>query len=387
MSARGNLGREISSFRAGLALLALVGWVGGAPTTTGSAATGDAARGKATVIAATASLADTGDSVGGATASGGAAVAPPPGASEWDGTWRVVMGVVAPWVPAGLARPDARRWIGTEVVFAGPRVTGLGALDCEDAEFELVPVPPEGLFQGNLPVPAVRAAESLGIRMSREIRDAEGVRTSTARHPTHELATSETSNAASVPTLRLTASSGLFDFHRPDGSTLLVALDDVIWTLGRSAGTSAHPDSPAGIVERWLEAHFAGDLGFRPSTVQAGRELLTPELQDGINAYFRDYLPKVPADEVPLIDGDPFTDSQEYPTRFEVQAAVPGDGGPAPGAAGDESRVSVIYRDAFVEGEVTFVLRPVDGHWRIDDVAYGEGEETLRSLLLAVLRP
>jgi hypothetical protein len=49
--------------------------------------------------------------------------------------------------------------------------------------------------------------------------------------------------------------------------------------------------------------------------VGAKRAWLAPELLDLCKAYFKK---PVPADDVPEIDGDPFTDSQEYPKLFRV---------------------------------------------------------------------
>jgi len=77
------------------------------------------------------------------------------------------------------------------------------------------------------------------------------------------------------------------------------------------------------------------------------------------------------ADEVPVINGDPFTDSQEYPTRFAVNKAS---------VRGSSAEVPVRFADAYRNRNVTYLLVRERGVWRLDDLVYEQGE-TLQGLL------
>ena len=56
-------------------------------------------------------------------------------------------------------------------------------------------------------------------------------------------------------------------------------------------------------------------MGFSEASVRERSAWLAPELVDLCHAYFQK---PVHPDEVPDVDGDPFTDSQEYPKSFSV---------------------------------------------------------------------
>jgi len=138
-----------------------------------------------------------------------------------------------------------------------------------------------------------------------------------------------------------------------------------------AAATAKQPSaaSPAGVVRAFYHYHFAHDMAFTPVTVRRRAPWLAPELLALCRAYFAAPAAK---DEVPAIDGDPFTDSQEYPTSFRVGAAQ---------ASGDSAVVTVTF--AWSAGEtrgVTVVLTRRARGWRIADLRY-EGGDTFRSLL------
>jgi hypothetical protein len=94
----------------------------------------------------------------------------------------------------------------------------------------------------------------------------------------------------------------------------------------------------------------------------------TPDLLALCRAYF---AAPSPADEPPEIDGDPFTDSQEYPTSFRVGAAA---------IAGDTALVPVTFSWTGGDHRVVTVVLVARGRWRIADVRYERGE-TLREEL------
>ena len=127
-------------------------------------------------------------------------------ASDILGSWKVTRGVVAPWVKPGRSLPDAKSWLGQTVRFEADRVAGPGVISCGHARYQATRTPPEGLFQGVLPAPAKTRARALGLP------------------------------PGAVPGTSLTCDNGIFELHRADATTLLIAVDNVIWTLDRSPG-------------------------------------------------------------------------------------------------------------------------------------------------------
>lgn len=254
------------------------------------------------------------------------------------GCWRITHAVVAPWAHAGTdgrAVPARRdRW----VRFHRASVDGPGALNCAHAVFEPTHYPAEGLFQGNLPAPAMASARTLGI----------------ARLP--------------LAGVRVTCDTGVFEFHRIDADTLLLGLDNRVFTLSRAPGALAGADAPEGRVQRLLEGHFSGDMAFFPASVEAKRRWLSARLARRIAGYF---ARPAPESEVPDINGDPFTDSQEYPARFAVGRAVVADG---------VAEVPVHFADAERDRTLVYRLLRERGEWRLDDLRYASGM-TLHGLL------
>lgn len=243
------------------------------------------------------------------------------------GEWRITRGVVAPWADEAKIGA-APSWIGERVAFRKNAVEGPGPLACGGAAYKATNVPGEGLFQG-----AGLAPPDLN-RLGLDQRKRDGV--------------------------SLTCDKGIFEFHRADAA-LLLALDNRIWTLDRTPGTRARADEPEGVVQRFLETHFAGDMGFSPKALAGKRGYLTKSLNGRLTAYFAHPWPK---DEVPPIDGDPFTNSQEYPARFSVGA--------------EEPRVIVVdvpveLADAFGKRTVVYRTTRERGRWMIDDVAFEDG--------------
>jgi hypothetical protein len=249
---------------------------------------------------------------------------------RYFGSWRIARGVASPWLPGAPLRPETAL-VGERMQFGPARVDGPGVLGCTGARYTATQLPAEGLFQGTLPAPAALAAEWLGFAS----RPVEG--------------------------FSLACSTGLFEFHSVGPDALLFALDNVIWTLDRSAGALAAEGSPEAFVQALLEAHFASPMGFEPDAVALKRTRLSGALARRIDAYFA--RPR-PADEVPPIDGDPFTDAQEYPTRFAVRTAQQTPRG---------QEVPVDFADAHGSRRVDFLLVHESGGWRLDDLRYSHG--------------
>lgn len=256
----------------------------------------------------------------------GALCVAPLQAMEWSGSWRIVRGQPAPWVPESAALPAPSLVPGQVLVISANGLRGPAPLDYPGVEQVPLALPFEGLFQGGLEAPAQHAAESLGF----------------AGPP--------------VPTLRLEIGGGGLDLHRLDDESLLFAFDNRLFLASRTPGTQAVEGTPEAVVQRLLETHFAGDMGFTPDAWQDKWGFLGSGLKRRIDDYF---AAEFPEDEVPPINGDPLTDSQEYPTRFAVGSAVIDDG---------LATVPVRYADAWSERKVEFLLRQEDGDWRLDDL-------------------
>ncbi|MEO8010400.1 MAG: hypothetical protein ABI650_02020, partial [Dokdonella sp.] len=159
-----------------------------------------------------------------------------------------------------------------------------------------------------------------------------------------------------------------FEFHFADAGTLLLGLDDHVLTLSRSAGTLAPATSAEGRVQRFLENHFDGDMTFSAEGVKSHRQWLSTRLGATLREYFA--RPQVD-DEVPVINGDPFTDSQSYPTRFTVGKAR---------SSSDRAEVPVRFSDGYRHRTVVYALRRAGATWELDDLVF-EGGETLSMLI------
>jgi hypothetical protein len=130
----------------------------------------------------------------------------------------------------------------------------------------------------------------------------------------------------------------------------------------------ADSTSPVGVVRQLVAAHLASPAGFDSVSVRAKRRWLTDTLAARFARYFRK---PVPADEVPDLDGDPFTDSQDYPSRFTVGVAR---------ASGQRTLVPVRFFDGLVRYTVTYVLRREHDTWRVADIRDRQGTSVLTYL-------
>ncbi len=127
--------------------------------------------------------------------------------------------------------------------------------------------------------------------------------------------------------------------------------------------------APAAVVRAFYRFHFAHDMAFTRAAIRQRARWLTPDLLALCRGYF---AAPSPADEPPAIDGDPFTDSQEYPASFRLGAAT---------VAGDTALVPVTFswKDGGAQPGVTVVLTRRGG-WRIADIRFARGG-SLRDLL------
>lgn len=241
------------------------------------------------------------------------------------GKWRITRGVVAPWTDeAGAGAPSLA--IGSTVAFGKSYVSGPHPIGCRHARYETTEVPTEGLFQGA----GISSNDAISLGLAGE--KFQGVSVS--------------------------CDAGVFEYHRANENSFVFALDNRIWTLDRSPGTKASAASPEGVVQRFLEAHFAGDMGFWPSAIDGKRGYFTKALNEKMTAYFGRITDP---DEAPEIDGDPFTDSQDYPARFFVRSD-------------DKAKTGVLvpvdYSDAFTRKTVGYSMKREGGRWLIDDLLF-----------------
>jgi len=248
-------------------------------------------------------------------------------------TWRLQSSQPAPWAPEtamGGPQPPADWHIEAD------RMSGPAALACSAARHSFTRLPPEALFEGNLPPPAEQAAKRLGLP------------------------------AGMLITQRIICDSGSFDLHRDVAGHAWLGLDNRVLRFDLVAVTS----SPEATVQALLIAHFDTGMALNPASVAAKAQSLTPALQQRLHHWLA--VPPSP-DEVPDLNGDPFTDSQEPPLSFElvssrvdgaaaevtVRFEFEGDQAPGPGPASQRN--------------VVMQLILVDGSWRIDELRYADG--------------
>lgn len=250
--------------------------------------------------------------------------------------WRLVRGVAAPWVASPGDVTVSKALTGKSLAFEIGRVTGPHPLGCAGAGYEFAMMPGEGLFQGGLPTPVEASARRAGI------------------------------STLPVLTLQVSCEKGLFDYHITGPGRLVTALDNVVWTLEATKATASL--TPEAVVARLLVDHFTHDMAFTKASIARKRGWLSAALNRQIAAYFAAPFPE---DEPPPINGDPITNSQDYPTRFAIARAA---------VAGREAKVRVRFTDEGRSRPTEFLLRRGDVGWRIDDLIYDDGSRFSASL-------
>ena len=110
-------------------------------------------------------------------------------------------------------------------------------------------------------------------------------------------------------------------------------------------------------------------MAFTAKEIKNRSSWLSPDLLKACKSYFA--LPENP-DEVPAVDGDPFTGSQEYPDIFLV-------GYPTIMETSARVLVTFTWKDGHSTNGMV-VLIQVKGKWLIDDVKFPE-QGSMRELL------
>jgi hypothetical protein len=136
------------------------------------------------------------------------------------GHWRQSAMQVAPWWREATPPTPNPEFATTDTVLTPLSSSGPGIVTCERAIYEAVRLPPESLFEGNLPDPA-NQSRALGFTEPQILTLNQGCQSSTGD-------------------LELI-------FHRVDDDTILLGLDNMIYTLKRVTApteTSAPTGTP-----------------------------------------------------------------------------------------------------------------------------------------------
>lgn len=136
------------------------------------------------------------------------ALASPPADNALLGTWDIVEGAAAPWAQArerANLSAAGKRQIKTQVIFGRTEVTSRArALACKDAVYEGTEYSPDAMFRGALLEPNQDSvAHSMGFP------------------------------PGDVPGIDVTCDNDTFSYHFRDKVTVMVAVDNIIYTLKR----------------------------------------------------------------------------------------------------------------------------------------------------------
>ena len=138
--------------------------------------------------------------------------------------------------------------------------------------------------------------------------------------------------------------------------------------LPASAEGPATP-TPVSTAKAFYTYHLTHDMGFTPGNLEKRTAWLAPGLLAACRTYFAQPKSK---DEAPAIEGDPFTDSQEYPKSFKAGT---------PRISGQSAVVPVTFSGPGAQTRtVQVVLSITKGSWLITNVRYGKGRSLRASL-------
>ena len=127
--------------------------------------------------------------------------------------------------------------------------------------------------------------------------------------------------------------------------------------------------SPQTVVQEFYAFHFSHDMGFTEESVKQRSHWFTKDLQQKIRAYFA--MPQNP-DEPPIINGDPFTGTQEYPEKFTL-------GKVTKKKSSATTDITFHWKEG-PERKAKAVLKNENGNWLIDDILFKD-QESLRAML------
>jgi hypothetical protein len=147
----------------------------------------------------------------------------------------------------------------------------------------------------------------------------------------------------------------------------------VVFPLAAMSG--AAPRTARTTVRDFYRFHFAHEMGFTAGAVRQKRRWIASALYRLLLEEMEKQKSK-PADEAPYINGDPFTDSQEYPNSFQVGKA---------NYSGAQAEVSVLFdwkdKGKSVRKRTILVkLTREKNEWRIVNLVYEDGRDLVTDL-------
>ena len=151
-------------------------------------------------------------------------------------------------------------------------------------------------------------------------------------------------------------------------------------TYADAGGPTSKTAAPTGqSAEAFLHSIYDRYVGAqdktRPIDYSDPRELLyyfEPSLAGIIH---QDFIRAKKADDVPMLDADPFIDAQDWDIEsFDIQVTP---------AEGDRADAVVKFDNTDEHKVLHLQLVRIAGNWRIHDIDYGGGEGTLRGLYKA----
>jgi hypothetical protein len=154
--------------------------------------------------------------------------------------------------------------------------------------------------------------------------------------------------------------------------TILIAALFLLPQPLASAGVRGQRPSAANAVSSFYRFHLSHNMDFRARNIQLRRRWLTPGFYQLLLNKIEQQAAysKAHPDEVPDFDGDPFTDSQEYPDSFQVGLQM------ASGAV-EMIGVTLLWSARTSRGRdkrnITVALTQSSGRWLIDDIINNEG--------------
>ena len=146
----------------------------------------------------------------------------------------------------------------------------------------------------------------------------------------------------------------------------IVALLSILAVPSPAADNSR--TDPVQTVQSFYDYHFKHDMGFGEPEMKARKAWLSPELYALITKALKKPVPK---GDAPDIEGDIFTDSQEYPTAFHVGKAI---------VKKETAKVEVTFSWSREKRQVTLILAQVEHLWRIVDIDYGDHRSLVKGL-------
>jgi hypothetical protein len=158
--------------------------------------------------------------------------------------------------------------------------------------------------------------------------------------------------------------------------TIIIAITACL--VGHPPKSEGHSDpkeaSPAATVRAFYRFHFAHNMAFTRKGLNQRRGWLAPELYEMLMKELTQA--EKATDEAPLIDGDPFTDSQEYPNSYRVGDEVLSD---------DNAEVKVVFtwkeRGRTLRSRPVMVqLHKIGDRWRIANFKYEDGRDLVGDL-------